>query len=56
MSSMKFSPKAMLVRMPAAYWKSKRFLEQGGALPNVDDERFAPPTSEPVDRPTAAPK
>lgn len=41
MSSMKFSPRAMLYRMPAAYWRSRRLLRKGFALPDVVEERFA---------------
>ena len=43
MSSMKFSPKAMLVRMPGAYLAARHLHQDGFTLPEVDDARFLPP-------------
>jgi hypothetical protein len=41
MSSMKFSPRAMLWRLPSAYARSRRLHRGGFVLPAVDESRFS---------------
>jgi Fe-coproporphyrin III synthase len=41
MSSMKFSPRTTLLRMPLAYWRSRRLHQEGFVLPAIDESRFA---------------
>jgi MoaA/NifB/PqqE/SkfB family radical SAM enzyme len=48
-SSMKFSPRAMLLRLPAAYLKARHLSQPDFVLPRVDPARF-----EPRPRPAAA--
>lgn len=54
MSSMKFSPKAMLVRMPGAYLSARHLHQEGFTLPEVDETRFQPPEERAAESKAAA--